>query len=283
MTKPLRVSWSAIRTHEECHQKSWLLREGKRAKVNNIRNFLHGSVVDKIMRDWLDLPLHTPGAMERMVADALDSVVEDEKQNNNVVRWRNAADREELKTFCTELVTRLEPILREEVLPHTYEHGKWFKVPMTIPGPSGYEDDTKQIVLTGEMDLIVNNKGPVVWDLKGTADDSYWRKVVAQLTFYDIAVWWSSGIKTNFVGLIQPMCKERVLRFTVTDHDRNQMLSRIVKYAHDVWREEKSCKDGSSGCQWCDVRHACVRYSQASVDAFGDLAVGLRTAAKETP
>lgn len=282
MTKPLRVSWSAIRTHEECHQKSWLLRSGKRAKVSNIRNFFHGIVVDKIMREWLDQPLHTTGAMERMVSDVMAQMEAEEKDNDNIVRWRNAADREELSTFCTELVRRLEPILREHVLPYTYEHGKWFKVPMVVPGPFDH-DDVRQIVLTGEMDLIVNNSGPVVWDLKGTADDQYWRKVVAQLTFYDIAVWWSSGVKTNFVGLIQPMCKEPVLRFTVTDQDRNQMLSRIVAYAHDVWREEKSCKDGSSGCNFCDVRHACTRYSQTAVDVFGELADGLRTAAKETP
>ena len=278
MTKPLRVSWSGIRAHEECHQRSYLLRAGKRAKVTNSRNFFHGIVVDKIMREWLDMPLHGTGAMERMVARVMDEMEQDEKENNNIVRWRSAVDREELATFCTELVSRLEPILREEVLPYSYEHGKWFKVPMIIPDLGG---GVREIVLTGEMDLIVNNGGPVVWDLKGTADDQYWRKVVAQLTFYDIAVWWSSEVKTNFVGLIQPMCKERVLRFTVTDHDRNQMLTRIVRYAHDVWREEKSCKDGTSGCNFCDVRHACARYSQSAVDVFGELSEGLRAAAEE--
>lgn len=277
--KPLRVSWSAIRTHEECHQKSWLLREGKRAKVNNIRNFFPGTVVDRIMREWLDNPLHTAGQMVDLVKVVMDEQEEVERASGNVVKWRNAEDYNDVRKFCTELVTRLEPILREHVLPYEYEHGKWFKVPMMIP--SRITRDMREIVLTGEMDLIVNNGGPVVWDLKGTADDSYWRKVVAQLTFYDIAVFASSGVKTRFTGLIQPMCKEPVLAFEVTDQARREMTARIIAYAHDVWAEEKSCKDSTSGCNWCDVRHACQRYSSNAIDAFGDLAQGLRAAARE--
>jgi hypothetical protein len=278
--KPLRVSWSAIRTHEECHQKSFLLRDGKRAKVNNIRNFLHGSVVDSIMRTWLDNPQHPAGLMEELVDSELATTIEKEKANDNVVRWRNAADRDELRKFCRELVHRLEPILREHVLPYPYEHGKWFKVPMSIPAYPG--TGTREIVLTGEMDLILDNGGPVVWDLKGTADDSYWRKVVGQLAFYDLAVWASSGTKTRFTGLIQPMCAEQILAFEITDDMRRDLLTRVVRYAHDVWREEKTCKQGTAGCQWCDVRHACIRFQQPSIDAFGELAAGLRDAAGGT-
>lgn len=279
--KPLRVSWSSIRTHEECHQKSWLLRSGKRAKVNNIRNFFHGMVVDKIMRDWLDNPLHTAGDMQRLVGQVMDEQEAVERSTGNIVRWRNAADRDEVRAFCVELVSKLEPILREHVLPYRYEHGKWFKIPLQIP--NRITRDMREILLTGEMDLLVHNDGPVVWDLKGTADDSYWRKVLGQLTFYDLAIFASTGEKTRFTGLIQPMCKEPVLAFEVTDQARREMMARIVRYAHDVWAEEKSCKDGTSGCNWCDVRHACQRFSPKAVDAFGELADGLRSAAKETP
>jgi hypothetical protein len=278
VTKPLRVSWSAIRTHEECHQKSFLIRDGKRAKVSNIRNFLHGSVVDVIMRRWLENPLHPAGAMVAMVDDMLDETIETEKQSGNMVRWRNADDRNELRRFCTELVTRLEPILQEHVLPFPYSHGRWFKVPMSVPDSDNVARD---ILLTGEMDLIVNNDGPVIWDLKGTADDQYYRKVIAQLVFYDLAVWASSGQKSRFVGLIQPMCKEPLLAWEVTEDARQQLMARIVRYCHDVWNNEKTCKDGTAGCQWCDVRHACSRYQQGAIDTFGTLADGLRAAAGE--
>lgn len=278
-TKPLRVSWSAIRTHEECHQKSYLIRDGKKAKVSNTRNFFHGTVVDSIMRRWLDDPAHTPGSMVSMVDELMVDTEADEKSQGHVVRWRNAADRDDVRGFCTELVTRLEPLLSDLVLPHRYEHGKWFKVPMSITGLDG---EPRDILLTGEMDLLVHNDGPIVWDLKGTADDQYYRKVVAQLVFYDVAVWASSGIKTRAVGLIQPMCSERIKAWEVTDEARRQLLTRIERYAHDVWSGERTCTTKPATCHWCDVKHACPKYAQPSLDAFGDLAAGLREAAGET-
>lgn len=274
--KSLRVSWSALRNHGECHQRSYLIREGKRQKVTNVRNFFGGMVVDRIMRDLLDNPIYRSGDHRALVTATMDELESTERGSGNIVRWRNAADRDEVRAFCTELITRLVPILDEHVLPYPYEHGKWFKVPMDIPGLDG---KPREIVLTGEMDLIVDNDGPVVWDLKGTADDSYWRKVVGQLTFYDMAIYASSGRKTRFTGLIQPMCTERLLAFEVTDTARSTMGSRIVAYAHDVWREEKTCTDATSKCGWCEVRHACSRFAPAATDVFGDLAAGLRQAA----
>ncbi len=278
MGKPLRISWSAIRTHEECRQKSYLIREGKRAKVSNIRNFFAGMVVDRIMRDWLDDPRLRSSDVGDVVTCAMAEMEDTERGKGNMVRWRDAADRQQIRDFCTELVTRLAPILDEHVLPYRYEHGKWFKVPLTLTGPDG---TPWPVVLTGEMDLLVWNDGPVVWDLKGTADDQYYRKVIAQLTFYDLAVWISSGRKTNFVGLIQPMCTEQLIAWHVTDDARRELMTRIQRYAYDVWSNDNTCKDSSAGCNWCDVRHACSRYQQPSIDVFGSLADGLRQAAGE--
>lgn len=274
--KPLRVSWSSIRAHDECKERSYLLREGKRAKVSNIRNFAPGSIVDAVMRVWLDDPDHPTGGMAALLDEQAEKVLVGEKEKGNVVRWRNAEDRDEVRKFCLELVTRLEPILTQHVLPYPHEHGKWFKVPLSIPDADGHPRD---ILLTGEMDLIVDNDGPVVWDLKGTADNQYWRKVVAQLVFYDLAVWIGTGRKTRFVGLIQPMCEERILPFEVTDNDRSQMMLRIQRYAHDVWAGERTCTDNSAACHWCDVRHACSKFSKSALDAFGELAAGLHAAA----
>jgi PD-(D/E)XK nuclease superfamily protein len=273
MDKPLRVSWSAIRTYEECSMKSALIRDGKRSKVSNIRNFFAGTVVDHIMRTWLDDPLVRYGDVMGLVTCAMDEMEDTERGKGNMVRWRNIDDRDQVRAFCAELITRLEPILEEHVLPYSYEHGKWFKVPMIIKDQNGHPRD---ILLTGEMDLLVQNRGPVVWDLKGTSDDQYWRKVIAQLTFYDIAVWASTGEKTRFSGLIQPMCSERVLAWQITDNARRNLLARIVRYAHDTWRNVRECTPNTGNCHWCDVRHACPRYT---TDAFGTLADGLRRAA----
>lgn len=278
MNKPLRISWSAIRSHEECHQRSYLMREGKRAKVSNIRNFFHGMVVDQIMREWLDNPLIRHGDISGLVTATMDEMEGVEREKGAMVRWRDAADRKTVRDFCTELVNRLEPILEQHVLPYQYEHGKWFKVPMSLLDADGQQRD---IVLTGEMDLLVYNDGPIVWDLKGTADDQYWRKVIAQLVFYDLAVWVAGKTKTRFVGLIQPMCNERLLTFEVTDEDRRNLMIRIQRYAHDVWAGERRCTQDTSKCHWCDVKHACSRFQQPSTAVFGELAAGLRTAAGE--
>lgn len=277
--KPLRVSWSSIRTFEECRQKSFLIRDGKRAKVSNIRNFWPGTIVDQVMRVWLDFPSSSVRpSMVDLVVEAMDRSQAEEKEKGNIVRFRNAEDRADVQKFCTELVTRLEPILVRHVLPFPHECGKWFKIPLSIPDQNG---QAREILLTGEMDLIVDNAGPVIWDLKGTADNQYWRKVVAQLTFYDLAVWISTGVKTRHVGLIQPMCDERVLAMQVTDADRSDLMQRIQRYAHGVWAGERACTNDTGICHWCEVRHACSRFQQASVDAFGDLATGLRAAAGE--
>jgi hypothetical protein len=214
--------------------------------------------------------------MAELVAEAMDRSLVEEKERGNIVKFRDAGDRDEVRKFCTELVTRLEPILIKHVLPYPYQHGKWFKVPLSIPDQN---DQPREILLTGEMDLIVDNAGPVVWDLKGTADNQYWRKVVAQLTFYDLAVWISSGTKTRHVGLIQPMCDERVLALEVTDADRSDLMLRIQRYAHGVWVNERTCTDDTGICHWCDVRHACSKFSQPNLDAFGDLADAFRKAA----
>lgn len=251
-----------------------LQRDGKRSKVSNVRHFFHGTVVDHVMRMWLDDPLLRHHDTVGLVTVAMDEMEGVEKDKGNFVRWRSASDRDEVRAFCAELITRLEPLLEEHVLPYPYEHGHWFKVPMKIQDQHG---NPRDILLTGEMDLLVQQpQGAVVWDLKGTADDQYYRKVVAQLTFYDLAVYASTGKKTHFCGLIQPMCTERTLAWQITDIARRNLLGRVIRYAHDAWSNIRECTKDTATCYWCDVRHACPRYS---TDAFGTLADGLRSAA----
>jgi hypothetical protein len=256
--KPLRVSWSQLRNHEECKMKGHLLRTGKRAKAQNLRNFFHGTVVDRCMRDWLADPHRSPGGMADQITAMVERAQAEAKDEGGIVRWRSPTDRAELHAFCTELVRRLEPILRERVLPYPHTVSTRFDVPIIIPDPAG---TPTQIRLIGETDLTVNNQGVQVWDLKGTADDQYYRKVLGQLYFYDLAVLAARGEPTTLTGLIQPMCSTPVLEVTVGVHERGQILSRIVRLCHDIWTGDTTCKPDTAGCVVCEVRHACPRYS----------------------
>lgn len=277
--KKLRLSWSQLRNHEECKQKSYLMRSGKKAKTQNIRGYFHGMVVDKIMRDWLGNPLRSPGEMTDMVTAALVDVEREAKDTGDgIVRWRDAQDRADVAVFCLDLVGKLEPILTERVLPFRHEPATRFNVPLRIPD---LNNELTEISLVGETDLVVHHPdGIQVWDLKGTKDNHYWRKVLGQLYFYDIAMLLLHGQRTERVGLIQPMCEQQVLEFVVTDNERSQMFSRITNFAHDIWREEKTCKADTAGCSWCEVRHACPRF--ALDDDAWNLPAALRAAAGGT-
>ncbi len=251
----LRISWSRLRTHAECNRRSYLLRQGKSSPAKNVRDYFPGMVVDRLMRDWLDDPLRRPGQMRAGVTamiTRLQNVAAQEE--DGVVRWRNPADRAEVVQFCADLVGRLEPILDEHIVPFPHEQAVRFKQPLVVPYLDGRP---ARIHLTGELDLLVRRPdGWVVWDLKGTRDNSYWRKVLGQLIFYDLYVSLAKGQRTARVGLIQPMCDQPVVDFEVSDDMRNTLLSRIASMALDVWRDAKDCTTTIGHCTRCVVKHA---------------------------
>lgn len=260
MSEPISISWSALRAHTECRQKAALLRAGKRTPAQNLRGYFHGMVVDKIMRDWLADPHRACGDMtrrvEQYITDCERQAIDD---GDGVVRWKSATDRAELHQFCTELLTKLEPILDRLVLPYEFSSALRFRQAVTVPYLDGRPTT---IYLRGEMDLLTRETADrwTVWDLKGTRDDSYYRKVIGQLIFYDVAVYAMKGTPTHRVGLIQPMCRRPVLDFTVTEDSRRQMWAAILRMAGDIWRNNTACKTGTDGCTYCEVRHACARY-----------------------
>jgi hypothetical protein len=260
-SRELSVSWSRIRTHEDCKQRAWLAAQGKRASAPDIRMYFHGTVVDRCMRQWLDSDDPQPGQMAEMVSRVIDEEEATARETGDgVIRWRGPDDREHVRKWCTELVNRLEPILYERVIPLSYQPAIRFKVPFQVP----YLDGTPQrIFLAGELDLLTQDSGGqfFVWDLKGTADDSYWRKVIGQLLFYDLAVAVQFGSFPARCGLIQPMCKEPVLEFTFGPEQRAQLGQHLVAYCHDVWRGIRPPKASAQGCDICEVRHACEKYA----------------------
>lgn len=275
--KPLRISWSRLRASEECPAKGHLLSLGKKAKGSDIRMFFHGIVVDSCMRQWLAQDQPEKGWMLEHVDFILE---EDEKKaaetGDGVVRWKSQDDKREVRDFCRELVVRLERILEAECLPYDWQPAARFSVPVTIP----YLDGSPRLInLVGETDLlVVRPDGLGVYDLKATKDNSYWRKVKAQMTFYDIAM---KILKKEWPvrsALIQPMCDEQVMPFTFTADDRRDLMTRICRLATDIWAGRTAPKASAEGCQQCFVHHACPKYAstggRTSLLAIGGAANG---------
>lgn len=258
---PLRLSWSRLRTHAECHAKGQLLRDHK-SPTADIRNYFHGNVVDLAMRNWLRQSPPEPGWMAKHISQLMDqSEAQAKESGDGLVKWRHSKDKAEVLEFCRDLVVRLEDILTWLCLPYEWEEAVRFSTPVTIPGPDG---QPRQILLVGEMDLLIRDpRGVHIWDLKGTKDNTYYRKVTGQLAFYEVAWRAGSGEWPVRSGLIQPMCDQPVISFDFgqnNDAARNQLMGRIIGTANDIWAGRLDPKADSDGCGWCPVRHACPKF-----------------------
>lgn len=268
--KRVSVSWSSLRASEECKQKAYLQRSGRKNQAADIRGFFHGTVADRVMRKWLENADRSPGDMARMVDSLIDESIKEAKASGQgVVRWKSPTDRAEMRDYCIELVNRLEPILEKYVLPFDFQAAYWFRVPVQVPWLDG---TPTWIDLVGEMDLLTYkdngelDDGYRVWDLKATQDPQYWRKTIGQLVFYDLATEALFGKNTVEVGLIQPMVEGTPIYgpITVTDDDRAQLWGRIHRYVSDIWLKDYSPKDDSVGCSYCPVKHACQKYKRVT-------------------
>lgn len=273
----LTISWSSLKNHEQCRQQVFLRKAGKMNPAQNVRNYFHGNVVDSVMREWLSSDTPLPGQMVEMVEPTIERLLVEVVENGEgVVRWKKRNDRKDMTAFCRELVTRLEPILYELVVPYDFEPAKRFTTPVSVPYLDG---SMTTINLTGEIDLLVRDDERQwhIWDLKGTANDSYWRQTIAQLTFYDLAVHSMFGDYSQRAGLIQPMCSQRVMSVTVQQDQRLDMMSRIIRMAHFMWKGDWQPKESSTGCSYCAVQHACAKFkpvgdAQARKDTLAAMA-----------
>lgn len=264
----LRISWSGLRTHEECKQKGYLTRTGKKAPLDNTRIFFAGNVTDRVVREWLNNdPEHNIGMMPEMVEPMVDSHREkilagdpEKGVEPGVMRWKNRGDREDVIRDCIEAVTKIEPSLLKYVVPFEYQPDFKFEAPVEIPHPNG---GTETILLIGYMDILVRDDKERwwVWDVKHTRDDSYWRKTIGQLGFYDLAVELLFGQPTIRTGLLQPLCKKRELPYAVNPESRVQLMQRIIGMATDIWRDEKTPRVDNTLCNYCPVKHACSKFA----------------------
>lgn len=260
--KEFSVSWSALRYWTECKQLAYLVRERKKNPIQDTRNFFHGNVVDRIMRNWLCMDEPEPGRMPRMVDEYMEKCEQEVKdKEDGRIKWKHRTDREDVREFCVELVTRLEPILFEEVIPYEYEPAKRFAVPVKSTSIDG---EQIRIILKGEFDLLVRNPNTGlfrVWDLKATKDNSYWRKTFGQLIFYELSVFAMFESFPEKSGLIQPMCDERVKEFYFSQDERAKIWSDISRMAESMWKGDYAPKEDSVGCSLCVVRHACSKFA----------------------
>lgn len=259
--KEFSISWTSLQSWEQCKQLGFLISQRKRAAGQDNRNFFHGNVVDRIMRNWLDSDNPEPGQMPKMVDDYMEKCEEEvQERDNGKIKWKHRTDREDVREYCVELVTRLEPILFEEVIPFEYEPAKRFAVPTKATSVDGEE---YRLILKGEFDLLVRNQNTGlfrVWDLKATKDKDYWRKTLGQLVFYDLAVFAMFQSWPEASGLIQPMCEERVMRFTHTNTERAQMVARINKVMEAQWKGDYAPKESNAGCSYCIANYACSKF-----------------------
>lgn len=266
--RPLRLSWSRLRTHGECPAKGQLLSEGKKSPITDIRGYFHGTVVDQCMRRWLSQDDPQPGQMLAWVDEIFAKAEKDARESGDgQVRWKFAGDKAETLEFCRECVKRLEELLFKVCLPYEWDPAVRFAVPLTIPD---VDDNPRRIELIGEIDLLVSmpDGQVIVWDLKATRDDGYWRKVLGQLTFYNIVVAIMRAQDEAFTGdpwptaagLLQPMCAEQDPVFTFAQEDYAQMFGRINALARDIWRGNIYPKADNAGCQYCEVRGSCPKF-----------------------
>jgi hypothetical protein len=258
----LRISWSGLRTHEECKQRGYLQRTGKKAKLGDTRAFFAGTVTDRVVRDWLENdPEDNAGRMPSMV----ESIMERERdlihEEGGVMKWKDREDRSRVLAECIKAVQIIEPDLQKLVLPFQYQADFGFKAPIVLPHPDG---SMETVVLNGFMDILVYDEELNEWrvyDVKHTKDDSYWRKTVGQLAFYDTALAVLFGQPSSTTALLQPLCKETVKTYAVSAPERSQIMQRIVGMADDVWREDRTPRADMTLCNWCSVKHACTKFT----------------------
>lgn len=251
----------------ECKQKSYLQRTGRKAKMENQRLYFPGTVTDRVVRDWLaGDPYSQPGLMVDMVESVVLREQEKLEEKGKQLRWKDDNDRDSIIKDCQEAVRKIEPDLNRLVLPYEYDVDFRFKAPILAPHPSG---EMSQILLIGFMDIIVRNPHRdeeidpewFVYDVKHTKDNSYWRKTRGQLSFYDFAVDVMFGATTSQVGLLQPLCKETTKLFTLQDQDRLMLEKHVLDMASDVWNGNNEPTAPISECGFCNVKHACSRFT----------------------
>lgn len=255
----VRVSWSSLKAHEECRQRAKLIREGKRAKMKDVRVFFPGRVTDRVVRNWLSSG--GSGSIVDLVEPTIDHELNVEMPKESVsVTWKSTTDRQEVLAACKSAAERIEPALEKYVLPYEWNVDFGFRTPVLMRDPWGH---LGRVVLNGYMDIIVRNPQDDSWriyDVKHTMDSGYWRGSFGQLIFYS----YENLIRTTKmpveVGFFQPLVEERVKRFLPTSAHVNALASRVQSMAYDIWSNSDEPRKDGKFCGFCEVKHACAKF-----------------------
>jgi CRISPR/Cas system-associated exonuclease Cas4 (RecB family) len=253
-----KVSWSSLSRFELCRQKDYLVRQHLAVGGRDVRNFLAGTVVDLVQKEWLDNPV---GNMLDLVEDQFEKSIANAEEKDTI-KWRSKNDKRNIFKSCVDATKQLQPILEARVLPYDYEPAKRFYTPVKIKKLDG---QVEEIILRGEFDLLVRDPADgkfIVWDLKTTADNDYWKKTLGQLVFYDLAIISMFGVPPKKTGLIQPLCDEQVKEFVFDNTHRAEMWGRINSMMQAEWAGDHSPKVDNVGCSFCEVAHACAKFQR---------------------
>jgi len=250
--------------HEECKQKGYLKRTGKKASLSNTRMYFPGTVTDRVVRDWLSNdPYSNPGAMPGMVEEIMERERQVILDEGDTMKWKDTADRLSVLEDCKKAVTRIEKDLEQYVLPYDYDVDFKFQAPLMLPHPDGGMDT---VLLIGFMDIIVRRTMPDgsfqwgVYDVKHTKDESYWRKTGAQIGFYDLSCFVMFGQNITEAALLQPLCKETYKPIPLNRDSRAQLNQRILGMATDLWMDDRTPRVDNKLCTYCEVKHACSKF-----------------------
>jgi CRISPR/Cas system-associated exonuclease Cas4 (RecB family) len=257
----LRLSWSSLRNYVECKQKSKLMRSGYRPSLQDQRNFLPGTISDRIVRDWLKDEQRSPGGMLEMLDEYfLRSVAEAEE--SGVIKWKSVDDQQKVKDDCREALINVEPYLEKMVIP--FEHWEDFKFEAPLHAARNGGGEPIHVTLNGYMDILVRDSlGQFfVFDLKQTRNNDYWRKTAGQMVYYSVATELIFGTKVTGAALLQPLATPRLKPIDITQQARVDLFRNITSMANDIENDEMPPKRDNDGCAWCDVRHACEKFKR---------------------
>lgn len=263
--KRIRLSWSKLKTWEQCHKRAKLYSQGKRHKSFNGRAFLPGTIADRCMRRWLEAGLEDRSALK---PGGMLSYIEEEFYSHTMgpnaqysIKWRGdpIKDQESVIIDVRDTLNRLEPILLAKVVPFDYQPEYRFVSVVGIPGP---DEEPTQIEILGAVDVAVcMGEGRYgLYDLKLTRNDEYIRSTLGQLTFYDLAFHGWTGYQPVEHQFWAPLTKEVVIGTDVTADERNAMVQRIIRYCNGLWAGDDAMTEDRDECFHCQVKHACPRF-----------------------
>lgn len=264
----LKISWSSLRTYVECKQKAKLTRTGHRLSLENQRNFLPGTITDRISRDWLKNPDRRPGEMLEMFEEYFEKSIA-EAEETGIVKWKGVEDKQKVRDDCIEAITNLEPILYKMVVP--FEHWEDFKFEAPLLAARNGGGPPIHVTLNGYMDYLVRDQHGrmYVFDLKQTRNNDYWKKTEGQLVYYTVATELIFETKVTGVALIQPLASPRVRPVSISADARRALFQDITNMANDVVDDLMPPKKDSEGCAWCPVKHGCEKFKPETTESGG--------------